>query len=118
MRLSRRHVLHLSAGALALHAATQLARADSYPSRPVHLIVGFSAGSASDVIARLMAQWLSEHLGQAVVTENRPGAATNLAAENVVNANAARGLWHHDGGRQTAWRLRASRCCAAGHVCF
>jgi tripartite-type tricarboxylate transporter receptor subunit TctC len=86
MRLARRHFLHLAAGALALPAVPRLARAETYPARPVHLQVGFSAGSASDVIARLMAQWLSEQLGQPFVTENRAGAATNLAAENVVNA--------------------------------
>jgi tripartite-type tricarboxylate transporter receptor subunit TctC len=88
MRLPRRRFLHLAAGALALPAVPQLARAETYPSRAVHLQVGFAAGSASDVIARLTAQWLSERLGQAFVTENRPGAATNLAAENVVNAVA------------------------------
>jgi tripartite-type tricarboxylate transporter receptor subunit TctC len=88
MRLLRRHFLHLAAGALALPAAPRLAFAATYPSRPVHLLVGFSAGSASDVIARLMAQWLSEHIGQPVVTENRAGAATNLAAEDVVRATA------------------------------
>jgi tripartite-type tricarboxylate transporter receptor subunit TctC len=88
MRIVRRHFLQLTAGALVLPAAPRLALADTYPSRPVHLLVGFSAGSASDVIARLMAQWLGEHLGQPVVTENRAGAATNLAAENVVNATA------------------------------
>ena len=88
MRFPRRHFLQLAAGALTLPAAPRLAFADTYPSRPVHLLVGFSAGSASDVIARLMAQWLLEHLGQPVVTENRPGAATNLAAENVANATA------------------------------
>ncbi len=86
MRLARRHFLHLAAGALALPAVPRLARAETYPARPVHLQVGFSPGSASDVIARLMAQWLSEQLGQPFITENRAGAATNLAAENVVNA--------------------------------
>jgi tripartite-type tricarboxylate transporter receptor subunit TctC len=75
-------------GALALPAVPRLARAQTYPSRAVHLQVGFAAGSASDVIARLTAQWLSERLGQPFITENRPGAATNLAAENVVNAVA------------------------------
>jgi tripartite-type tricarboxylate transporter receptor subunit TctC len=75
-------------GALALPAVPRLARAQTYPSRAVHLQVGFAAGSASDVIARLTAQWLSERLGQPFITENRPGAATNLAAENVVNAAA------------------------------
>jgi tripartite-type tricarboxylate transporter receptor subunit TctC len=86
MRLPRRRFLRLAAGALALPAVSRLARADTYPSRAVHLQVGYSAGSASDVIARLMAQWLGEHLGQPFITENRPGAATNLAAENVAHA--------------------------------
>jgi tripartite-type tricarboxylate transporter receptor subunit TctC len=86
MRLPRRRFLRLAAGALALPAVSRLARADAYPSRAVHLQVGYSAGSASDVIARLMAQWLGEHLGQPFITENRPGAATNLAAENVAHA--------------------------------
>jgi tripartite-type tricarboxylate transporter receptor subunit TctC len=88
MTFGRRKFLHLAAAAAAFPAASRLALADTYPSRPVRLLIGFSAGSASDVIARLMAQWLSEHLGQPVVAENRPGAATNLAAENVVNAAA------------------------------
>jgi tripartite-type tricarboxylate transporter receptor subunit TctC len=88
MRLPRRKFLHLALGAAALPAASRPVLADTYPSRPVRLLVGFSAGSASDVIARLMAQWLSEHIGQPIVAENRPGAATNLAAENVVNAAA------------------------------
>jgi tripartite-type tricarboxylate transporter receptor subunit TctC len=88
MRLPRREFLHLAAGALAVPAVPQLARAETYPSRAVHVQVGFAAGSASDVIARLTAQWLSERLGQPFITENRPGGATNLAAENVVNAAA------------------------------
>jgi tripartite-type tricarboxylate transporter receptor subunit TctC len=88
MRFPRRRFLQLSAGALTLTALPRLARADTYPSRPVHLQVGFSPGSATDVIGRLMAQWLSEKLGQPFIVENRPGAATNLAAENVVNATA------------------------------
>jgi tripartite-type tricarboxylate transporter receptor subunit TctC len=86
MRLPRRRFLQLATSALALPAAPRLARADTYPSRAVHVQVGYSAGSASDVIARLMAQWLGEHLGQPFITENRPGAATNLAAENIANA--------------------------------
>ena len=86
MRLPRRRFLRLAAGALALPAVSRPAHAETYPSRAVHLQVGYSAGSASDVIARLMAQWLSEHLGQPFITENRPGAATNLAAENVAHA--------------------------------
>jgi tripartite-type tricarboxylate transporter receptor subunit TctC len=86
MKLSRRKVLHLAAGAAALPAMSRASRAQSYPVRPVHVLVGFSAGSASDIIARLTAQRLSEQLGQQFVVENRPGAATNLAAEDVVRS--------------------------------
>jgi len=84
--LARRNFLSLAAGAAALPAASRLARAEAYPARPVHVLVGFSAGSASDVIVRLMAQKLSEQLGQPFVVENRAGAATNLAAEGVARA--------------------------------
>jgi len=84
--LARRNFLSLAAGAAALPAASHLARAEAYPARPVHVLVGFSAGSASDVIVRLMAQKLSEQLGQPFVVENRAGAATNLAAEGVARA--------------------------------
>ena len=81
MTLSRRIFLSLATGTAALPAASRLALAQAYPARPVHLLVGFSAGSASDIIARLIAQKLSEQLGQPVVVENRPGAGTNIAAE-------------------------------------
>src|SRR5271169_5804091 len=83
-----RHFLHLAAGAAALPAVSRIAMAQTYPTRPVHLIVGFPPGSASDVTARLIGQWLSERLGQPFVIENRPGAASNLAAETVVRAPA------------------------------
>jgi tripartite-type tricarboxylate transporter receptor subunit TctC len=86
MKLSRRKVLHLAAGTAALPAMSGSAPAQSYPARPVHVLVGYAAGSASDIIARLMAQRLSEQLGQPFVIENRPGAATNLAAEDAVRA--------------------------------
>jgi tripartite-type tricarboxylate transporter receptor subunit TctC len=88
MKLSRRIFLSLATGAAVVPAASRLALAQAYPARPVRLLVGFSAGSASDIIARLIAQKLSEQLGQPVVVENRPGAATNLAAEAVVRAPA------------------------------
>jgi len=87
MKIRRRTFLHLAAGAAALPASWSLASAETYPSRPVRVIVGFAAGSASDIIARLMAQQLSEQLGQQFVVENHPGAATNLAAEYVVRAS-------------------------------
>jgi tripartite-type tricarboxylate transporter receptor subunit TctC len=86
MKLVRRRFLHLAASAAALPAITRVARAETYPSRPVRLIVGFPAGSASDVVARLTGQALSERLGQQFVIENHTGAGTNLAAEAVVRA--------------------------------
>jgi len=82
----RRRFLHLAAGSVALPAVSRFAWADTYPSRPVHIIAGFPGGSSSDVTARLIGQWLSERLGRQFVVENRPGAAGNLAAEAVVRA--------------------------------
>src|SRR5262245_35303254 len=86
MKLPRRQFLHLAAGAAALPAISRVAWAQAYPSRPVRWIVGFPAGGGSDVLARLVAQWLSERLGQPFVIENRPGAGTNIATEAVVRA--------------------------------
>jgi tripartite-type tricarboxylate transporter receptor subunit TctC len=83
---SRRDFLHGTAGTAVLPALSHFAAAQSYPARPVHVLVGYAAGSASDIIARLMAQQLSQQLGQQFVVENRPGAATNLAAEDVSRA--------------------------------
>jgi len=83
---SRRQLLHLAAGAAALPALSGLARAQTYPSRPVRIIVGFAAGGPNDILARLTGQWLSERLGQPFVIENRPGAGSNLATEAVVRA--------------------------------
>jgi tripartite-type tricarboxylate transporter receptor subunit TctC len=78
--------LHLVAGAAALPAASRFVRADTYPSRTVHLIVGFPAGNASDILARLTGQSMSERLGQQFVIENRPGAGGNVGTEIVVRA--------------------------------
>jgi tripartite-type tricarboxylate transporter receptor subunit TctC len=86
MSLRRRHVLQLAAGAVALPAVSRLAWAQTYPSHPVRVIVGFGAGGAPDILARLVAQWLSDKLGQPFVVENRPGASGNLATEAVVAA--------------------------------
>src|SRR6516162_6467150 len=86
MKLPRRQFLHLAAGAAALSAVTRIASAQAYPMRPVRIIVGFPAGGGSDITARLMGQWLSERLGQPFIVENRPGAATNIAAEAVVKS--------------------------------
>jgi tripartite-type tricarboxylate transporter receptor subunit TctC len=88
MKLPRRKFLRLAAGAAALPAISRIARAQAYPSRPVRLVVGFGPGGGQDVTARLMGQWLSEHLGQQFVIENRPGAAANIAAEAVVKSPA------------------------------
>jgi tripartite-type tricarboxylate transporter receptor subunit TctC len=82
----RRQVLHLAAGAAALPAMPHVARAQAYPSKPVRLILGYAAGGAADIIARLSGQWLSERLGQPFIIESRPGAGTNIGAEAVVRA--------------------------------
>jgi tripartite-type tricarboxylate transporter receptor subunit TctC len=86
MKLPRRNFLRLAAGTALLPAASRVARAETYPSRPVHMIIGFPAGSAPDIIGRLIGQWLSDRLGQQFVIENRPGATGNIGTEAVVNA--------------------------------
>ena len=86
MKLHRRKFLHLAAGAAALPVVPRIARAQAYPARPVRLIVTVAAGASPDIIARLMAQWLSERLGQPFVVENRSGAAGNIGTEFVVRA--------------------------------
>jgi tripartite-type tricarboxylate transporter receptor subunit TctC len=87
LSVDRRKFLHLAAGAAA-PAASRFACAQTYPTRPVRIMVGFAAGSANDILARLMAQWLSERLGQQFIVETRPGASGNLAAEAVARARA------------------------------
>jgi tripartite-type tricarboxylate transporter receptor subunit TctC len=86
MKLPRRRFLHLAAGASALPAVSRIARAQAYPSRPVRMIVPFPAGQATDSIARLVGQSLSERLGQPFVIENRTGAGGNIGTESVVRA--------------------------------
>jgi tripartite-type tricarboxylate transporter receptor subunit TctC len=86
MNFPRRRFLHLAAGAALLPTAARLACAQTYPTRPVHIVVGFGAGTGLDIYARLIGQWLSERLGQTFVIDNRAGAGTNLATESVVNA--------------------------------
>jgi tripartite-type tricarboxylate transporter receptor subunit TctC len=87
MKLQRRQFLHLAAGGAALPAVSQIARAQTYPSRPVRIIVGFAPGGGTDILARLIGQWLSERLGQPFVIENRPGAGSNIGTEAVVRAS-------------------------------
>jgi tripartite-type tricarboxylate transporter receptor subunit TctC len=87
MKYSRRSMFHLAAGAAVL-SASDIGRAQSYPARPVRIIVGFSAGGTQDIVARLIGQSLSERLGQQFIIENRPGANSNLAIETVVRAPA------------------------------
>jgi tripartite-type tricarboxylate transporter receptor subunit TctC len=87
LKLLRRNFLRLAAGAAAMPAISRVARADTYPSRPVHMIVGFPAGSAPDIMARLAAQWMSDRLGQQFVVENKPGAGSNIGTEQVVRAD-------------------------------
>ena len=86
MKLPRRKFLHLAAGAAALPAVSRVARAQNYPGRPVRIVVGFAAGGPTDLIARLMGQWLSERLGQQFLVDNRPGASSNIGTEAVVRA--------------------------------
>ncbi len=86
MKLPRRRFLTLIASAAALPAASHMARAQSYPTRPVRIVVGFSAGGPNDINARLIGQWLSERLGQQFIIDNRPGASGNIAMEQVVKS--------------------------------
>jgi tripartite-type tricarboxylate transporter receptor subunit TctC len=86
MKLPRRQFLHLAAGAAALPTLPHIARAQTYPSRPVRVIVPFAAAGPSDILARLIGQWLSERLGQPFVIENRPGAGGNTGTEAIVRA--------------------------------
>src|SRR5580698_6319994 len=88
MKTPRRQFLRLAVGAAALPAAARLASAQAYPTRPVRILIGFNAGGAPDVVARLLCQWLSEHVGQNFLVENRPGAGGNIAVETVVRSPA------------------------------
>jgi tripartite-type tricarboxylate transporter receptor subunit TctC len=87
MKLPRRRFLQLAASAPALPALCRVARAQAYPSRPVHLLVGYAPGGVNDIVARLTGQMVSERLGQQFIIENRPGAGSNVATEAVVRAS-------------------------------
>ena len=88
MKLPRRNFLHLAAGAAALSAVSDVARAQGYPTRPVRIIVPFAPGGVNDITARLIGQWLSERLGQQFIVENRPGGGGNIGIEAVVRSPA------------------------------
>src|ERR1700722_17634984 len=88
MKIRRRRFLRLAAAAAALPALPRLARADTYPSRPVHLIIGYPPGGSADMTARLFGQWLSDRLGQQFVVDSRPGAGTNIVNHAVILAPA------------------------------
>jgi tripartite-type tricarboxylate transporter receptor subunit TctC len=88
MKLPRRNFLHLAAGAAALPASSRIARAQAYPTRPVRVIVPFAPAGTTDILARLIGQWLSERLGQQFVIDNRPGSGGNIGTEAVVRAPA------------------------------
>src|SRR5262245_50254143 len=86
MKLPRRNFLHLAACAAALPTISRVAWAQTYPSRPVRIIIGFAPGGVVEIVARLIGQWLSERLGQPFIIESRPGAASNIATEAVMRA--------------------------------
>jgi len=88
MTLHRRRFLHFAAGAAALPALSQSSSAETWPARPVRIVVGFPAGNAPDIIARMLAQWLSDRLGQQFIVDNRPGAGSTIATEGVANSPA------------------------------
>jgi tripartite-type tricarboxylate transporter receptor subunit TctC len=112
MKLPRRRFLHLAASAAALPAVSRNASAQTYPSRPVHLLSGYAAGGPNDIVARLMSQWLSEHLGQPFIIVSSAGGRSNTAAEAVARATpdsstraARQGHRLHP---HCGWRLHAS----------
>ena len=86
--LTRRQLLYLAAGTAALASTAGITWAQTYPTRPLRILVGFAAGGNFDIVARLIGQWLSEELHQPVIVENRPGASSNLATEAVIRAPA------------------------------
>src|SRR5436305_906377 len=119
LKFPRRRFLHLAAGAAALPMVSRIARAQTYPSRQVLIVVGFAPGGAPDILARLLGPWLSERLGQPFVIEKRAGAGGNIAAEAVVRARgdgytlllvAPARLDRHSGVRETCTQPALSDC--------
>jgi tripartite-type tricarboxylate transporter receptor subunit TctC len=88
MKLPRRQFLHLAAGAATFSVVPRIAKAQTYPMKPVRIVVGFAPGGGTDIMARLIGQWLSERVGQQFLIENRPGAGTTIATESVVRSPA------------------------------
>ena len=88
MTIRRRKFLTLAGAAVAMPAVARSARAQAYPTRPVRIVIGYPPGGSADITARLMAQWLTERLGQSFIVESRPGGGTNIATETVINAPA------------------------------
>jgi tripartite-type tricarboxylate transporter receptor subunit TctC len=119
MTLPRRRFLHLAAGAAALSAVSRFAWAQGYPNRPVRIIVGFPTGGGTDIVARLMGQWLSERLGQSFVIENRPGAGSNIGTEAVVRAprTATRSCWQVRRTRSTRRFMKSSITISSATSC-
>jgi hypothetical protein len=115
MKLSRRQSLHLAAGAAGASVFASVARAQSYPARPVRIIVGSAAGGTSDIVARLIGQWLSDGLGQPLIIEDRPGADGNIATEAVVRAPAD-GYPRPRGTPWFAGRIQQAYCRRHGKV--
>ena len=115
---ARRRLFYLAAGAAALLAGARITQAQSYPSRPVRVIVGLAAGGGQDIVARLMGQWLSERLGRQFIVENRPGASGNLALEAVANAppdGHTLALLGVNNAINASLYKRASSFCATSH---
>src|ERR1700692_570624 len=107
MKLRRRSFLHLAAGAVALPAVSQIARAQTYPTRPVRVIVPYPPGGNADITARVLGQWLSERLGQPFITENRAGVAGNIgieAAAKPLNREFGNAKTGSGQGRLIGWR--------------
>src|SRR5437016_11457170 len=98
MKLSRRRSLHLAVGAAAIPTVSRISWAQSYPARPVHWIVCFSPGGPNDIVARVIGQYLSDHLGQQFIIENRVGAGGNVGMQSALSATPDRRQAHQEDG--------------------